>query len=165
MTAKKLRIVVLIAIVILSVAGDQLTKYIARETLKGQGTIQVLGDILVLHYTENQGAFLGLGSKWPDGLRTAVFGFLSLTVVLGIGFVALRGKNMLLPDTVAMAFVIGGGIGNLVDRLFRGGLVSDFMNIGIGRVRTGVFNVADLFLVAGVIMFVVLHFRRSSQAP
>jgi signal peptidase II len=56
---------------------------------------------------------------------------------------------------VIVIIIIGGGFSNLADRVFRGDMVVDFMNVGIGRLRTGVFNVADLSIVVGVVVFLV----------
>jgi signal peptidase II len=50
--------------------------------------------------------------------------------------------------------VIGGGMSNFIDRLLYGGYVVDFLNVGIGSVRTGIFNVADVFIVTGVLLLV-----------
>lgn len=155
---------VLSAIVLVSVASDQSTKYLARESLKEKGTVQVLGDFFILHYTENSGAFLGMGSEWPVSLKKVLFSVLSLLLVVGIVVFALRGKNMEMRETVGMALIIGGGIGNLIDRLLRSGSVSDFMNIGIGKLRTGIFNFADLYLIAGVVIFALGQMRRKSDA-
>ena len=163
MSKKKLRIIILSAIVLVSVTADQSTKYFARESLKEKGTVQVLGDFFILHYTENSGAFLGMGSKWPVALKKVIFSILSLLLVIGIVVFALRGKNMEITDTVGMALIIGGGIGNLVDRLLRGGSVTDFMNMGVGKLRTGIFNFADLFLIAGVITFAIAQMRRKNE--
>jgi signal peptidase II len=53
---------------------------------------------------------------------------------------------------VALAFIAGGGISNLIDRLIYGGLVTDFLNVGIGPFRTGIFNVADMAILAGALL-------------
>jgi signal peptidase II len=50
---------------------------------------------------------------------------------------------------LAVVLLLAGGIGNLIDRLFHGGLVIDFLNVGIGPLRTGIFNVADVAIMAG----------------
>ncbi len=70
---------------------------------------------------------------------------------------------MQIGDTVGIALIIGGGIGNLIDRLLRNGSVSDFMNMGVGRLRTGIFNFADLFLIAGVVTFALVQMRKKSD--
>lgn len=59
--------------------------------------------------------------------------------------------------TIALSLVIGGGIGNLIDRIFNEGRVIDFMNIGIGPVRTRVFNIAVLSLPSGWSGFFSFH--------
>ena len=57
--------------------------------------------------------------------------------------------NMPLANFVALVLVLAGGIGNVIDRVLHNGLVTDFLNLGIGPVRTGIFNVADMVLVIG----------------
>ena len=52
---------------------------------------------------------------------------------------------------VALALILAGGIGNLIDRISNNGLVTDFINVGIGPLRTGVFNVADMAVLFGVL--------------
>jgi signal peptidase II len=56
---------------------------------------------------------------------------------------------------VALALVAGGGISNLIDRLLYDGRVTDFLNVGIGGVRTGIFNVADMAIMAGALLLLV----------
>ena len=59
---------------------------------------------------------------------------------------------MLPPQFVfVLALSVAGGVSNLIDRVAAGGLVMDFLNLGIGRLRTGIFNVADMALTFGVI--------------
>jgi signal peptidase II len=53
---------------------------------------------------------------------------------------------------VALALVAGGGISNLIDRLLYNGRVTDFLNVGIGSLRTGIFNVADMAIMAGALL-------------
>ena len=60
--------------------------------------------------------------------------------------------------------MLAGGIGNLIDRVFHGGLVIDFLNMGIGPVRTGIFNVADMAIMAGFALL-ILQPRPKSDTP
>jgi signal peptidase II len=140
------------AVVLAAVAADQSTKHLARAALRGAGTVQVVGDFFILRYAENNGAFLSLGSSWPPLWRAAVFGIFSLCVVVAAAVYGIRQTGLSRFQTAALALVIGGGAGNLIDRLARGGLVTDFMNVGIGTLRTGIFNLADLFLMAGAVL-------------
>ena len=67
----------------------------------------------------------------------------------------------------ALALILSGGVGNLIDRVLRGGLVVDFMNVGIGTLRSGIFNVADLGIVGGLVLLLALELfgRRAPSAP
>jgi signal peptidase II len=61
---------------------------------------------------------------------------------------------------IACSLICGGGIGNLIDRVARSGYVVDFLNCGIGRLRTGIFNAADFAITLGVVMLVIASFTR-----
>jgi signal peptidase II len=67
----------------------------------------------------------------------------------------LAKRNLAVKDALAAALVIGGGLGNVLDRLFYDGAVLDFLNIGIDGLRTGVFNVADMAIIAGTLVFLL----------
>ena len=152
MKQKLLRPVLIVLIVLATIGCDQATKTIARARLADKGTVLVVGTVFVFHYVENEGAFLSLGVGFPRPLRTLAFIAFPL-VALGImAAYILRSRNQEWMTLIALAFIVGGGIGNLIDRLFRDGQVSDFMNLGIGRLRTGIFNVADVCILAGCVL-------------
>src|SRR6185437_669837 len=65
---------------------------------------------------------------------------------------------------VALALVAGGGISNLIDRLLYDGRVTDFLNVGIGSLRTGIFNLADMAILAGALLL-VLRMRGAAPLP
>lgn len=65
---------------------------------------------------------------------------------------------------VAWSLVLSGGLGNLVDRIRNDGRVINFMNIGIGSLRTGIFNVADVCITVGVVVL-VLQALRQPRSP
>ena len=71
------------------------------------------------------------------------------------GVWAFRSKGISASQIVGAALVCGGGLGNVIDRVSRGGNVTDFLNIGIGPVRTGIFNLADMALMLGLALLVV----------
>ena len=136
-------------VVAVSVIADQVTKVIARDALQGQPTQSFLGDTFRLTFIENHGAFLGMGGSLPPMARTAIFTvFVSLLLV---GFLVWIWRTPALSrlTIVAAALIIGGGIGNLIDRITNNGGVADFLNMGIGSLRTGIFNVADVWIVIG----------------
>lgn len=143
----------IISLVLLgSVGCDQATKVVARQHLDGRGTLTYLGDTFRLTYAENHGAFLGMGSSLPDWARTLIFTVLVGAVLLGLLVWVLRTSDISTRAVVAASLVIGGGIGNLIDRIAFDGGVTDFMNMGIGSLRTGIFNVADVWIMAGVFL-------------
>jgi signal peptidase II len=58
------------------------------------------------------------------------------------------------------ALIVGGGFSNLIDRLFHNGAVVDLLHIGIGRVRTGIFNLAEVAIMAGIGLMLIEAWRR-----
>ncbi len=152
------------------VGCDQVTKQVAIRWLRDKPTTSYLADTFRLTYIENRGAFLGLGSDWPDWGRYLAFSIVSLALVVGsLVFTfnqvrALRPADALTtrsaPAWGAM-LLAAGGVGNLIDRFTRDGAVVDFMNMGIGSLRTGIFNVADVQIMVGVGMIVLWH----NQSP
>ena len=147
------RRVELLLLIILLIAADQLTKSIVRATL-ALAPPRHYG-ILTLIYTTNVGAFLSVGSNLPAGVRAAVFSGI-VTIALGIAAIALfRGKVQSPADEVALAVIIAGGVGNLIDRLRFAGRVTDFLYLQAGPLHTGVFNVADMAITFGIVWLVL----------
>lgn len=73
-------------------------------------------------------------------------------------------QPMSLDMVVAWSLVLSGGLGNLVDCIINDGRVIDFMNIGIGSLRTGIFNVADVCITVGVVLLVFQALQRSRRS-
>jgi len=160
---KTLKKVVIIFFVLFGCVGcDQVTKNMARHSLLDVGTISFLGDTLRLQYAENSGGFLSLGAAIPAHLRHWIFSGIVGVGLLGIMLYLLTARRLRLAKTMALSLVLAGGIGNLLDRLFNDGRVVDFMNVGIGPLRTGIFNVADVAISAGRVWLVWLSFTGSA---
>jgi signal peptidase II len=143
----------MVAVALFCVGCDQASKRVAAEVLKGTETLSFLGDVFRLTYAENRGAFLGLGGGWPEPLRWLAFTGAAILVVGGsLAWVVLqtRQPNRQMLAVWAMVLVSAGGAGNLVDRVVREGRVIDFMNLGLGSLRTGIFNVADVQIMVGL---------------
>jgi signal peptidase II len=132
--------------------ADQTTKYFARMSLVHAAPRHY--GVLTLVYTDNRGAFLSLGENFPESVRTIVF---DIVVALGliVAIVALFRSKLHRGDDIALAAIIGGGIGNLIDRLRFAGRVSDFLYLSAGPLHTGVFNIADMAITFGVIWLLV----------
>ena len=152
-------------LVVALVALDQLTKALAVEHLPLGQRLSYAGDLFRLQHVKNPGAFLGLGGTLPEAWRGALFTALGALITLLALVVALR-RATSARVAAASALVAGGGIGNVWDRIATGGWVTDFMNVGVGPLRSGIFNVADVALVAGVVVLVWPAPRReAAQGP
>ncbi|MCJ7552066.1 MAG: signal peptidase II, partial [Anaerolineae bacterium] len=134
------------------------TKLIAQTYLTPQ-TIHLLGDTVRLRLAENTGAFLSLGASLSPTLRFWIFTIAAAVMVVGVTVYALTTDDMPRDGIIAMAFVAGGGISNLMDRATRGGSVVDFLNFGIGSLRTGILNVADIAIFFGALYVMCVGFR------
>jgi signal peptidase II len=153
MKIKIIRSVMIFVVLAACIGCDQVSKHYVRETIGYDEQISLIKDVLTLTKVENSGAFLSLGDTLPDSVRFIVLSLLPL-VILGFGLGLLIMKTSLSKRVVlGFAFVIGGGIGNIYDRLIYGS-VTDFLHIDLGPVQTGVFNVADVLILAG--LFIVL---------
>lgn len=144
------RRVVLAIIILVTIALDQGTKRLARRTLMNAFPRHYAG-VLTLLYTENPGAFLSLGSNLPANVRHLVFDGLVSIGLLVAGFALFTGRMQQGRDDIAIAVIIGGGTGNLIDRLRFTGRVTDFIYLAAGPLHTGVFNIADMAITGGVL--------------
>jgi signal peptidase II len=150
----------LVLVALLATIGcDRWTKDLATERLRGTGERSYLGGTVRLEYVENRGAFLGLGQQLAEGPRFWIL-TVGVGVLLGVMAARLLTASLTAPEAIAWALVVAGGASNLVDRALRHGLVVDFLNVGVGGLRTGVFNVADLAITTGAIALLVLTLRR-----
>ncbi|MEO8452646.1 MAG: signal peptidase II [Gemmatimonadota bacterium] len=146
-----------------TIGCDQVTKQIAADNLADGVRRSFWHDTVRLQYTENTGAFLGLGSRLPAAIRTPVL--VSATVILLLGVIlALRAQRMVLAYRVGLYLILAAGLSNLWDRLERGRVI-DFLNVGIGPLRTGIFNVADMALMLGVALVLLTRRSDGGDAP
>jgi signal peptidase II len=127
-------------------------------------TESLLADSLRLQLTENPGSFLSLGASLPQQLRFALFTAVVAALLIGLVCAALFARRLSTARFVALALIAGGGISNLIDRLLYDGRVTDFLNVGIGSLRTGIFNIADMAILGGALLMI---FKRgaSSSTP
>jgi signal peptidase II len=147
------RILVIFLVTLSCVGCDQGTKLLASEYLPRQ-MASYLNDILRLGYTENSGAFLGLGNNLSEQARFWIFVVLVGTFLLALFVYLVSNSKQNLASLIALSLVFSGGISNFYDRVVNNGAVIDFLNIGIGSIRTGIFNVADIAIMLGVVLLV-----------
>ncbi|HRF50419.1 MAG TPA: signal peptidase II, partial [Anaerolineales bacterium] len=128
---------------------DRLSKHYAQRNLATAAPLSLLNDTLRIQYAENPGAMLGIGASMPDEIRFALF-VVAVSAALGMLLAyAIGTHSMGKLQFVGLLLVGSGGVGNLVDRLTNKGAGIDFLNIGVGSLRSGIFNLADVFIVAG----------------
>ena len=166
----RLKRIVLIVVILVSCVGcDQTTKSLARNHLQGQASVSFLGDTLRLQYAENPGAFLSLGASLPHRWAILAFTVGGAAMLLAAFTYAILVSAPERMQVIAVALICGGGVGNLLDRLRYQGYVTDFLNVGFGSIRTGIFNLADVALMAGAALFVLRYipalFYKSAGSP
>jgi signal peptidase II len=144
---------------LLCVGCDQATKRVAESLLAGAGAISYLGDLVRFELVSNPGAMLGLGGDLPKAARELILIWLVPAVLLVLCVQFVRAPDTTAREFFALALVAGGGIGNWLDRLLNQGTVTDFVSLGVGPLRTGIFNLADVAVMAGVALL-LLSFRR-----
>lgn len=133
-----IEIFVTIAIIVL----DRLSKLAATAWLMPLGSVPLWPGVFHLSYHVNTGAAFSLLSG-----KTFILGLISLLVSIALGFYLYRNRSLSLLSRLGLTFILGGAIGNGIDRLFYGGVV-DFFDFRL--INFAVFNVADSFITVGV---------------
>lgn len=147
--------IIILSIIFLII--DQITKILVVNSLVPGENIEIIKNIFNIIYTNNTGAAFSI----LLGKRI----FLIVVAVLIIGvllYYIKRNKIEKKIDIIALSFVIGGSLGNLIDRIVRG-YVIDFISIKIGNYNFPIFNVADILIVIGVFLLLLSSRRRQSD--
>lgn len=164
---------VLAAVVVM---GDQLSKLAAEQLLRARPPVVLVPDLLQLNYTRNPGGlgglFGGLGQPWHGLILT---GLPALAILLLIVFL-VRSSGMDRPTLVGFAFILGGAVGNVTDRLLYGEVI-DFLDVWaatpalasrlmgwFGTTHWPIFNLADSAIVTGAILLATQSFRTQPEA-
>jgi signal peptidase II len=160
-----LRWLVLAAAALATIGCDRATKHAATVLLAGEPDRSYLADTVRLGYTENTGGFLSLGADLPRPARTAVFTIATGFALLVLLALAVRDRFAGLSG-VGLVLFVAGGASNWIDRVLSGSVV-DFLNVGIGPLRTGVFNVADVAIMvgAGIVAFGAARREPPTRTP
>jgi len=146
---------------LLCLACDQATKQVASSALGASGPVSLAGDLVRFELAANPGAFLSLGSGLPPAARRLVFLVLVPLALAFVALVFLRSRHLGAPQVLGLALLAGGGLGNWLDRLLNSGAVIDFVSLGVGGLRTGIFNVADVAIVAGALLLALGPLRQA----
>ena len=129
---------------------DQISKLLTKQYMVLSQSKKILGDFLRYTYIENPG--MAFGIQIGNKMLFTVFSIIA-SIIVFIYLLRTRGNQRYVK--LALAFILGGAIGNLVDRLLYGSVV-DFIDVGIGELRWPVFNIADSAVSIGMVLLIVL---------
>lgn len=135
---------------ILCVIIDQISKYIVIKNLKPIGSIPIIQDVFHLTYCENTGAAFSIFSS-----NTALLTIVSLIFIFIVLFFlvkSIKNKHQRKVLCISLSFILGGAIGNFIDRFFHG-FVTDFFDFRL--INFAIFNIADIFITIGAILFCI----------
>jgi signal peptidase II len=161
LSSKTKRVVVLLAVI---VAFDQLTKFIVDRSMPLHHSIPVIDNLFSLTYIRNTGAAFGFLAGSAAAFRLP---FLIVFSLVAIGFVVAMLRRLPERETglvTALAFILSGAIGNLIDR-FAYGEVIDFLDFYWSGYHWPAFNVADSFITMGVGITVFYLIKAKGQDP
>ena len=161
MSSKSTRVVVLVAVI---VAFDQLTKFIVDRSMPLHHSIPIIGGFFSLTYVRNTGAAFGIFAGSAEIFRRP---FLILVSVVAIGFIVVMLKRLRDSEkwlVTALAFILGGAVGNLIDRVVYGEVI-DFLDCFWGSYHWPAFNVADSFITVGVTITLFILIKAKDRDP
>lgn len=153
------RLALLWGIAVFTFTLDQLTKDLAVRFLKRAPNIELFDGIVKLTYLENSGSWGGYGRLWSEDEK---FIWLFLVPLIGLLYTAVYGiltDKIYSLNAIGYTLLISGGMGNLFDR-FHQGYAVDFMWVGIGPLRTNVFNIADVAITIAIPLIISGLFKK-----
>lgn len=155
MLSKKVtRAIIIVLIIFANIGCDQISKKIIRTRLSESDVIEVFSNHLSVMRVENSGAFLSFGDSLSKSVKNIL---LSVLPVIALAFALVyifRKETIGSASLIAICCIIGGGIGNIFDRIAYGS-VTDFLYLHFGDLHTGVFNLADLSITTGAIIILL----------
>jgi len=155
----------IILTIVLTIAVDQISKIIVRTYVVPSERSNIIGKFFTLHNVENAGAFLGMGSDLSPLLKLILLLILPIVVLSFVTYHIFKDQSLDKVSVFAFASIIGGGIANVFDRVVYGS-VTDFFHIDLGGVfRTGIFNMADLSVTTGMILLLMVSFKKKKELP
>jgi signal peptidase II len=162
---RNVKVVLFCVLTLVFIGCDQVTKEIAKEHLKDQPARSFYHDTFRLDYAENTGAFLSLGADWSSPIVFWVMNVLPLLFLVALFVYALRKTTShSLVQLLPFLLICSGGLGNIIDRFLYNRHVTDFMNLGFRDFRTGIFNLADVYVSTGVVLMLIFQWKKTSPA-
>lgn len=147
------------------VIADQLTKTVVRHTLPQYESVSVVPGLIDLTHVRNTGAAFGLFNAVQFPLKPAVMLAVALVALAAIAVYAAQLRDDERMARSGLALVLGGAIGNLIDRAITG-YVLDFVDVYYGGAHFWAFNVADAAITVGAALVIVdVLFSGSTRGP
>lgn len=146
---QKRNVFIYLLILFFTIITDQVTKFLAIKLYETYYEISFLHNFFQFSLIKNYGGFLGIVNIFPDNIHFFLLNVCVSVLLLGCLVYIFWPKNQPSRYSTPLMFVAGGGISNLIDRLLYDGGVIDFLSIGVGSFRTGIFNLADIYILVG----------------
>jgi len=157
-----LRNFVILFILLLNFSCDQISKIMVRKSVAEFEIITLIDGFLTLTKVENTGAFLSAGSSLPYFIRLVILTLLPVAFLSYGLWLIIRKKDMPEVLLIGWCFVIGGGTGNLYDRIIHGS-VTDFLHLDLRLFQTGIFNMADVSIMTGMFIIILGQLNNSAN--
>jgi len=154
--------VVLFLVAFLVVLVDQVSKYCIRSALTLHESIPVIDGFFNITYVRNPGAAFGFLAGTSPALRSVFL--IAVTLIVIVLIVIMIGRNQS-PDglfTSSLSLVLGGAVGNLIDRIYFGE-VTDFLDVYMGAAHWPAFNAADSAITVGAVILILGMIRRKKS--
>jgi signal peptidase II len=146
------------------VALDQITKALVRSRLPVHDTVTVVPGLVDLTHVRNTGAAFGILNAADFPFKTVVIAVIATAALVGVAFYAAGLARHQLAARFGLALIIGGAIGNLIDRVTVGSVV-DFVDVYWRSYHFWAFNVADSAITIGVVVMILDMLITSADAP
>ena len=152
----------ILLLIIMNIGCDQVSKCLVRDNIAYYEQVELIRDNLILTKVENTGGFLGFGTAIHPVIKKILFlAFPALILIILIGFIMIRTRENIY-FIIGISFIIGGGIGNIFDRIVHGS-VTDFLHIDMGIFKTGIFNLADVSIMFGTACILVYNLTKRKK--
>jgi signal peptidase II len=161
----KKKYVILLGLTSIVIVLDQITKYWIHNNYRLGETLSVISGFFSLTYVRNTGAAFGLLAHADPAFRVPFFVVVPIVALIAIGYIFRRISDSDIKLSVALSLVIGGAIGNLIDRVVFG-FVIDFLDFHWRyRYHFPAFNVADIAICVGVGILMLDLLRQDTTPP
>jgi signal peptidase II len=160
-----LRNFLIILILAINVGCDQISKSVVRQKIEYNEKISVIKNFITLTKVENTGAFLSLGNQLPRIAYKILMILLPLIILVYALFYLLTNKKLSKLLIVGMCLIVGGGLGNIIDRIIYGS-VTDFLHFDFLLFQTGIVNMADISVTTGFFILIYeLYINKRKLKP